>query len=71
MQEIIHSIQHLDCGIDSFILWRQNIYAFYSDDLSYTKVHNLNIGKGKFKSYFSKPKMAEEINEMKPHISIR
>ena len=45
--------------------------VFYSDELSYREVHNLKISKGNFKSYFVNPKMGEEINERKPHISIR
>ena len=47
------------------------MHAFYSDGLSYREVHNLKIGKGNFKSYFINPKMGEDINERKPHISIR
>ena len=45
--------------------------AFYSNSLSYRRVHNLNIGKGNFKSYILNPKIGEEINEKKPCIYIR
>ena len=47
------------------------MHAYYSDGLSYREVHNLKIVKGHFKRYFVNPKMGEEINEKKPHISIR
>ena len=69
MQGIVQSIEYLDSDIDSFRLWRQNMHACYSNNLSYREVQG-ETTKRNFKIYFINLKIALEISEKKPHISI-
>ena len=45
--------------------------AFYFDAQSYREVHKLKISKRDFKRYFINPKIGLQIQDNKPHISIR